>query len=337
MSLSIHQFALHQISRPTETEVKLLINDHLLDHKNQSVMLLMQSLHQHFTYKAKQFAYFKDESAFQQRLITLKSELKENTEVFLSFTKEQINLLAKMMQDDSKIEEGTIVFCHYQALSNQYLMIAFLPSCLSLNVDQEMSLSSRYYLDIDHSDRIVQIDLTAFEKEFESKRYLAILKGRIGRKVADFFLNYLDAQEGLDMKEQNRLLNQSIESYCQSLDLSTDEKKNVKEKIYEYGKAQWQQGEEMTLSDLSQQLPAKENTNFQQFVEKQDLPLQDNFLADKAILRQLKRFMGSGSGLNISFDSNLLGERIKWDKENDRLIIEKLPPNLKDQLLKNNK
>lgn len=334
MSVSIHQIALHQVLRQGENDVKLLINDHLLDPENPSVLLLMQSLHRHFTYKAKQFAYFAPESVFPKRLMDLETELQTDPEAFLTFSKQQMDLLAQALQEDPKMEAGTIVFCHYRHLSQHYIMLAFLSSCLSLNVDQSMSLAATHYLDIEHTDRIAQINLTELKKEADSQRYLAILKGRIGRKVVDFFLTYLNAQEGVDMKEQNRLLNQSIESYCQKMDLSTEEKQAAKEQIYEYGKTQWQQGEEMTLSDVSQQLPAKETLNFQQFVGESALPLQQKIAADKTVLRQLTRYMGSGSGLNISFDSQLLGDRIHWDQENDRLIIEKLPPNLKDQLLK---
>lgn len=337
MSITIHQIALHQLIRKNENKVEELINDHLLDPENQSVSLLMESLHRHFMYKAKQFAYFVPESDFLSQLTHLETALLDEPEAFLNFSKQQLNLLAQAMQTEVKMEDGTIVFCHYRYLSHQYLMIAFLSSCSSLNVDQTMSLSNTHYLDIEHTDRVVQIDLTALKKEADSKRYIGILKGRVGRRVVDFFLNYLNAQEGIDMKAQNRLLNQSLEDYCQTLALTEQENQQVKEQVYEYGKMQWEQGEEIELKDLNQQLPKKDNLNFEQFVKQSNVDLEASFAVDKTVLRQLTRYNGSGSGLTISFDSQLLGTRIIWDEAQDRLTIEKLPPNLKDQLKRNSK
>jgi nucleoid-associated protein len=52
-------------------------------------------------------------------------------------------------------------------------------------------------------------------------------------------------------------------------------------------------------------------------------------------MRKLTKFVGAGGGLNVSFDSLLLGERIFYDPETDTLTIKGTPPNLRDQLTRN--
>lgn len=49
-------------------------------------------------------------------------------------------------------------------------------------------------------------------------------------------------------------------------------------------------------------------------------------------MRKLTKFVGAGGGLNISFDSLLMGERVFYDPETDTLTIKGTPPNLRDQL-----
>ena len=41
--------------------------------------------------------------------------------------------------------------------------------------------------------------------------------------------------------------------------------------------------------------------------------------------------------MTLSFDRALYGERIRYDATSDTLVIQGIPPNLKDQLLKQNK
>ncbi|VEH65747.1 nucleoid-associated protein NdpA [Rodentibacter pneumotropicus] len=54
----------------------------------------------------------------------------------------------------------------------------------------------------------------------------------------------------------------------------------------------------------------------------------------RSTLKALTKFSGSGKGITLSFDADLLNTRIHWDSINDELLIKGLPPNLKDQLQK---
>lgn len=334
MSLQIDQIALHQWTRALDQRIQIQINDHLLDPKSEPTILLINTLHRHFTYKAKQFAYFCPESAFMIALKQNEQDLTQHSEAFLTFSKQQLQRLVEQASENPAFEAGTIVFCRYQYLAHAYLMIAFLSDHLSLNVNAELGLSQTHYLDVEHCDRLLQIDLTAWKTEPDSTRYLAFLNGRLPQRNAEFFLNYLNAQAGVEVKLQNQLLNQSVEAYCQMLDCSEKEKKELKKQVYEYGKAQWQQGEDLEIAAINQQLPHTQTTDFQQFIAQAQTPLAESFPADRRVLRQLQRYQGSGGGLTIGFDSALLGERIVWNEAQDQLVITGLPPNLRDQLKK---
>lgn len=72
----------------------------------------------------------------------------------------------------------------------EYLLIAVLNSCDSMFVTESLDLGTTHYLDIPHADIVARIDLTEWETNPESKRYLTFLKGRVGRKVSDFFMDF---------------------------------------------------------------------------------------------------------------------------------------------------
>ncbi|MFP3408412.1 nucleoid-associated protein, partial [Pseudomonas sp. SIMBA_065] len=98
-----------------------------------------------------------------------------------------------------------------------------------MRVNEQMDISSTHYLDINHADIVARIDLTEWETNPESTRYLTFLRGRVGRKVADFFMDFLGAEVGLDTKAQNRGLLQAVDDYCNESELDKQERQNYRQ------------------------------------------------------------------------------------------------------------
>lgn len=103
---------------------------------------------------------------------------------------------------------------------------------------------------------MARIDLTEWETNPQSTRYLTFLKGRVGRKVADFFMDFLGASEGLNAKAQNRGLLQAVDDFTAEAQLDKAERQNVRQQVYSYCNEQLQAGEEIELESLSKELPA---------------------------------------------------------------------------------
>ncbi len=82
-----------------------------------------------------------------------------------------------------------MLFCHYRYLAVEYLLVAVLSNLSSMRVNENLDINPTHYLDINHADIVARIDLTEWETNPESTRYLTFLKGRVGRKVADFFMD----------------------------------------------------------------------------------------------------------------------------------------------------
>ncbi|MCV5223747.1 nucleoid-associated protein, partial [Escherichia coli] len=86
-----------------------------------------------------------------------------------------------------------------------------------------LDISATDYLDITKMDIAARIDLSSYETDKESNRYLQYIKGRVGRKVADFFLDFLQADIGLDTKQQNLVLMQAVDDFCADSKLEKQE------------------------------------------------------------------------------------------------------------------
>ena len=327
MSLDIDQIALHQLIKRDEQTLELVLRDSLLP-ATQAVSELVEELHRVYNAKSKAFGLFNADSELAQTL----RECRDGQQDFLAFSRAATGRLRDELAKYPFADGGIVLFCHYRYLAVEYLLIAVLNSQSSMRVNEQLDISSVHYLDINHADIVARVDLTEWETNPESTRYLTFLRGRVGRKVADFFMDFLGASVGLDTKAQNRGLLQAVDDYCAESSLDKAERQNYRQQVYSYCNEQLQAGEEIAIDELARELPPLGEKNFREFTQEQGYELEESFPADRSTLRQLTKFAGSGGGLTINFDAMLLGERIFWDPATDTLTIKGTPPNLRDQL-----
>ncbi|MBD0785133.1 nucleoid-associated protein YejK [Vibrio sp. Y2-5] len=329
MSLHLSNVILHQLSKNNNDELTVTFRAQSLDNDT-STENLVSELHRVFNAKAgKGFGSFKSDSDFQNWL----QEMRQSERSFYEFSQISAQRLKDELSKYPFADEGILVMAEYQSLATDYLLIGILPLNQSLKVTEGLDISATDYLDINKMDIVARVDLSSFETDKESNRYLSYIKGRVGRKVSDFFLDFLQAEVGLDAKVQNKVLMQAVEDFCSDSKLEKDEAINYKKQVYDYCNDQIKAGEEVQVKELSGELPpAQDGTSFMDFTREHGYELEESFPGDRSTMRKLTKYVGAGGGLNISFDSLLMGERVFYDPETDTLTIKGTPPNLRDQL-----
>lgn len=329
MSLHLSNVILHQLSKNEQDELVVKYRSQSLDNDT-SAENLVAELHRVFNSKAsKGFGSFKSDSDFQTWL----QELRQGERDFYDFSQISAQRLKDELSKYPFADEGILVMAEYQSLATDYLFIGLLPLNQSLKVTEGLDISATDYLDINKMDIAARLDLSSFETDKNSNRYLAYIKGRVGRKVSDFFLDFLQADVGLDTKVQNQVLMQAVQDFCTDSKLEKDEAIGYKKQVYNYCNEQIKAGEEVHIRELSGELPASQDgTGFFEYTQAHGYELEESFPGDRSTVRKLTKFVGAGGGLNVSFDSLLLGERIFYDPESDTLTIKGTPPNLREQL-----
>lgn len=264
----------------------------------------------------------------------LLDDMMENPDNFVEFSIKSCELLKKSLLEAGTVETGFVIFSHYEYLATDYLMITLLNTKQHVEIDANLELSYSDHLDLAKMQLAVRIDLTQLKTSPEQNRYISFIKGRMGRKVSDFFMSFLGCEELVDIKQQNKQLLQSVDEYLSVEQLDPQEKQQTREVVAEYYKEKIEQGEDIQLKELAEKLPKESDKDFYQFSQQADAPLEEHFQADKTMLKTLAKFSGQGGGISISFDRKLLGERVMYNAETDTLMIKGIPPNLKDQLSK---
>lgn len=332
MSITVNQIVLHQLVKHAENEtttMESVLRDELLTITPEVEQMMLQ-LHQGYQNKGKAFGVFQENSIFAQDL----NRLLENEINFLDFSQQSTKLLAQELGKYNFADSGTLILCQYNFLATDYLFIALLDSRISMLVDENLEIRRTEYLDITQFDIAARINLTDLQVNANSNRYLTFIKGRVGRKISDFFMDFLGAEEGLNPQVQNQCLLQAVSDYCEQGELNKEQTQAVKKQMFEYCKGQLASGDEIALTELSANLPTLNERPFVTFTEEQDYGLEETIPPVRSALKTLTKFSGSGKGVTLSFDADLLNNRIEWDPLTDTLTIKGIPPNLKDQLQK---
>lgn len=340
MGIVIHEFVVHQLSLSEQQTLTLIPRQSPIDVTPQ-IEELAQQLHLSFNAKpGKGIGGLTDhgsdgDSSEEVGFVDLLTEWQNVPDSFVTFSVKASQRLLKTLLDFGTVETGFVAFCHYQYLATDYLLLAVLNTKEHVQVNDNLDVSYSHHLDLSRMQLAARIDLTEYQTTPENNRYVSFIKGRAGRKVSDFFLSFLGCDELIDVKQQNKQLVANVDAFLSSEPLDKEEKQQYREKVSDYYKEKIDAGEDIHIAELSGCLPGGNNeVNFEGFTQQQEQPIEPQIQPDASALKTLQKFSGQGGGISLSFDRKLLGERIKYDVVNDRLVIDGLPPNLKDQLSK---
>ncbi|TEW56048.1 nucleoid-associated protein YejK [Psychromonas sp. RZ22] len=299
-----------------------------------SIEQFVMDLHRNYQSKSnKAYAYFADESEKSplfQRALT--EELNGELD-FVGFSQQAAARLVEELKKHDFAEEGVLLISKYSWTTSDYLFIALLQNNQSISVNENLELKVSQHIETSKIQLVARIDLTLLKRSPEANRYISFIKGRVGRKVSDFFLDMMGAKEGFDAKVQNQGLLQAVEEFCEKQALPTEEKQAVREVTSNYCKEQLKEGQDIDLSTLSNEFESTSSLegSFYDFVS-EDYQLEENFPADRSLVRKLTKYVGQGGGMSISFDQKHLGSSVKYDEASDTLTIQGIPPNLREQL-----
>ncbi len=351
MSALIHHFVVHRLIVNEEEKIQAVPRDKCLTVTPQIEHLAHQINHSFNTKPGKGVGHFaqagddeesdspdQESAQFAEALSGFMQAQKQGADDleprFHQFSVDATRRLIDSLANAGSVETGFLIFCQYEYLATQYLMIALLNTRAHVEVDQSLELYEREHLDLAKMQLAVRIDLTQLDTQPEQQRYISFIKGRMGRKVSDFFMDFIGCEELVDVKQQNKQLISSVDAYLAGENLDRQEQEQHREEVKSYFKEKIDTGESLSVSELSGRLPAREDEqhSFEQFTKSLETPLEKDIQPDPAALRQLAKFTGAGAGVSVSFERKLLGDRVIYDPTTDTLTIKGIPPNLKDQL-----
>jgi nucleoid-associated protein len=333
--MPIRHCIVHLIEKkPDGTPAMLHARDSALG-ESQAMENLLADLNESYNAKqGKAWGLFHEESGAYPFSGWLKDYLDGNRD-FTAFSREAVEHLQKLMEESNLSTGGHVLFAHYQQGMTDYLAIALLHHSEGVAVTDTLDVAPAKHLDLGQLHLAARINISEWQHNQNSKQYISFIKGKNGKKVSEYFRDFIGCQEGVDAPSETRTLLKAFSDFVESEDLPEEQAREKTSALVGYATSQAKRGEPMTLEDLSEVIDEERPRAFYDHIRNKDYGLSPEIPPDKRTLSQFRRFTGRGEGLSISFEAHLLGSKVEYDEARDMLIIRQLPTQLKDQLKRN--
>ncbi len=340
MSIIITNIALHFLSKKEETgEVVLRLGPENADLTQEGAKTTNFVDGLHAIYNAKGSKAYGSFSAMPSegdtaRFVDLMESYLTAQQNFYAFSTQAANVLKNEIEKYDIEETGYLVLCHYEYMGGRYLLVAVIPVSEHYSVDGELNISAAQHLDTNKIQLAARIDLFDYKDNGNGNRYISFIKGRAGRKVSDFFLDFLGCEEGLNAKEQTQTLVQAVEDYVAVNQLDAAEKQKTRKDLLSYCKEQKASSQDVSIQEVGKVIEsAGTEQDFYEFCQSQSYPIEESFPHEQAVVNKITKYSGYGNGISLSFERSHFGEDVIYNQHNDSLTIYKVPPNLKEQLM----
>jgi nucleoid-associated protein len=251
---------------------------------------------------------------------------------FLAFSTIAVEHLTKLMEESNLTTGGHALFCHYQQGMTDYLVIALVQETEAVTMTEELALMTVNRLDLDHIRLAARINISEWQTNRQSKQYISYLKGKQGRKLNDYFRDFIGCQEGIDGPSETRTLLKAFSDFVESEDMVEDVAREKTHALVSYSMAQAKLGEPITLDELSGLIDEDRPKSFYDFIKAKDYGISESLPPDKKTLNKFRRITGRAEGMSISFEAHLLGHKIEFDEAGGTLTLRGLPTQLTEQL-----
>lgn len=330
MSVEMQHLAINYIALTDSGEHQAHYREALIG-RSGAVANLVEQLHLAYNGKpAKGYAAFETEKSPKVALAL--ADWQSGNSDYLGFSRATTDALVQELSQHQLPETGYLLLAHYRYLASEFLLICLLGSKDHFELTEQLELATSRHLDIIRMQLAARLDLTEYAVNREQGHYISFIRGRAGRKVADFFLDFLGCAEGTDAKANSQLVLASVEEYLGAAEFAPEEKTAARRQVFDYCEERAKAGQEVVLSELSAVVDPEQENGFLHYCAEQQLAVAEQFPVEVKELKKLVKFNGTGGGLSLSFDEKLLGERVSYDLKTDTLVIKGTPPNLRDQL-----
>lgn len=171
---------------------------------------------------------------------------------FTAFSRIAVEHLQKLMEESNLSTGGHVLFAHYQQGMTDYLAIALLHHSEGVAVTDQLDVTPSRHLDLGQLHLAARINLSEWQNNKQSKQYISFIKGKNGKKVSEYFRDFIGCQEGVDGPGETRTLLKAFSDFVESEDLPEDSAREKTKTLVDYASSQAKLGEPMGLEELSE-------------------------------------------------------------------------------------
>ncbi|MFT6464608.1 nucleoid-associated protein YejK [Halopseudomonas sp.] len=335
--MPIDNSIVHQIhKKPDGQPASLTLREAELANSEALEQLLAGLIEAYNSKPNKAWGYFHEESGAYPFSGWLQQLIDQELD-FVNFTAKASEQLKTLMEASNLALGGHVLFIRYRQGMTAFLVIALLHHTEGVTVTDNLDVAAARHLDLSALNMAARINLTEWKQNASSKQYISFIRGGSGKRVSDYFRDFIGCVEGANPEEETTTLLQAFQDYVGEADMEPVVVKDKTKAMSSYVSGQARQGEQVALEELSGLMDEAQPRAFYDYIRNKDYGLSPEIPPDKRTLNNFMRFYGKADGLSISFEAHLLGERVEYDESDDSLVIKHPPKGLVQQLQKKKK
>lgn len=330
--MPIDNSIVHQIhKKPDGQPASLSLRDSELANSEALEQLLAGLIEAYNSKPNKAWGYFQPESGAYPFSGWLQ-QLVDGEQDFIGFSRQASEQLKTLMEGSNLALGGHVLYIRYRQGMTAFLIIALLHHTEGVTVTDNLEVAQARHLDLSSLNMAARINLTEWKQNAQSTKYISFIRGRSGKRVSDYFRDFIGCIEGANPEEETTTLLQAFSDYVGEADFQPEALRDKTKAMSGYVNSQALQGEQVALEELSGVIDEEQPRAFYDYIRNKDYGLSPEIPADKRTLSNFMRFYGKANGLSISFEAHLLGEQVEYDEGQDSLVIKHPPKGLVQQL-----
>ena len=252
---------------------------------------------------------------------------------FVDYSHQAMNLLKHYIEQAGKATGGYVVFAHYTLFGSDFMLIAMLNNVSGIAVDDKLEINNIDYLDISKLHLAARIDLTQWQEDKTSKRYISMVRTKESHKLSEYFRQFIGSDEISDSKKETSELFTAIGQFCDNKFDKDEEKSEFKQKASDYCLDQAEKGQNVNLNDFSNYVAEGAVEDFMKYVNSEQFALNTEVSPNKSVIRRFNKITGRNAQMSITINEEALGDSVIYDADKETLTLTDLPAALKAQLL----
>ncbi len=252
---------------------------------------------------------------------------------FIDYSHQSMNLLKHYIDSASKATGGYMVFVHYTLFGSDFMLIVMLNNVAGIAVDNNLGLNNINYLDISKVHLAARIDLTLWQDDPQSGRYISMIRGNESNKLSEYFRLFIGSDETINSKQETSDLLTAVSQYCEDNIQDDEQKSQFKKKSAEYCLEQADKGQNVVLKDFSGYVADSAVDDFMNYIKSEQYELNNEISPNKTVIRRFNKISGRNQQVSITINEEALGDTVIYDADKDTLTLTDLPASLKTQLL----
>lgn len=261
-----------------------------------------------------------------------------NSLIFLDFTTNATEIYKKEIQKSAPASGGFLIFADYVNTDSSinYLLVLTTNNKDGFTINAELKIKGIKTIDMSKVDVACLINITKFKsintEEPQDHTYLSFVKGN--KDISLYFMSFIDCSDKTSSKQSSKRLLKAIDDYMTSKSWDFETRRQKKNDIFAYCDKCISNKEGIRLSTISDLIDSENPSDFLEFASEETREVSAVISGNRSELKRLKSIYYKDKSMMLSFDRDMLKERIKYDPSKRSLTFKNIPQELIEQISK---